>query len=69
MFEVGEWHLELIICFLDVLKNDFGEVDEAMFLGVDSPCELILYFLGIEKSDLGDSLKCCFKCSNGPVDS
>jgi hypothetical protein len=23
--------LELIICFLDVLKKDFDEVDEAMF--------------------------------------
>jgi hypothetical protein len=31
MFQVGEWTLELIIFFLDVLKNDFGEVDVAMF--------------------------------------
>jgi hypothetical protein len=31
MFSVGEWTLELIVFLLDVLKNDFGEVDEAMF--------------------------------------
>jgi hypothetical protein len=34
------------------LKNEFGEVDEVMFLGVENPCEHILCFLGIEKSNL-----------------
>jgi hypothetical protein len=34
MFQLGEWPLDLIIGFLDVLKNDFGEVDEAMFQGL-----------------------------------
>jgi hypothetical protein len=35
-------------------KNEFGEVDEAMFQGVERPWELILYFLDIEKSELDD---------------
>jgi hypothetical protein len=37
---------------LDVLRNDFGEVDEVMFRGVESPCELIFSILVIEKNDL-----------------
>jgi hypothetical protein len=36
------------------LKNDFGEVDEAMFHGVESPNELIFCILSIEKSDLDE---------------
>jgi hypothetical protein len=28
---VGVWPWELIICLIDILKNDYGEVDEAMF--------------------------------------
>jgi hypothetical protein len=43
----------VIICLLDVLKNDFGEVDEAKFQGVERPYDLIFCILGIEKSDLG----------------
>jgi hypothetical protein len=39
---------------LDVLKNDFGDVDEAMYLGVDLQSELSLCFLGIEKNDLDE---------------
>jgi hypothetical protein len=27
------------MCLLDVFKNDFGEVDEAMFDGVERPFE------------------------------
>jgi hypothetical protein len=34
------------------LKNEFGEVDEEMFQGVERPCELIFYVLGIERSEL-----------------
>jgi hypothetical protein len=44
----NEWPWEIIICLLDVLKNDFGEVDEAMFQGVERPCVLIFCVLGIE---------------------
>jgi hypothetical protein len=40
--------IKLIICLLNVLKNDFGEVDEAMFEGVERPFELIFCILGIE---------------------
>jgi hypothetical protein len=31
MFVVGEWPWELIICSLNVLKCNFGDVDEAVF--------------------------------------
>jgi hypothetical protein len=46
--------VDLIICLQDVLKNDFGEVDEVMFKGVERRCEIIFCILGIEKSDLDD---------------
>jgi hypothetical protein len=46
-FSVWDCHFELIICVLDFLKIDFGEVDEAMLQGVDGPCELIFCNLGI----------------------
>jgi hypothetical protein len=42
---------EIIISLLDVLKNEFVEVDEAMFQGVDGPCDNILCNPGKEKSD------------------
>jgi hypothetical protein len=41
MFSVDEWPLEHIIFLLDVLKNDFGEVNEVMFEGVERPYEII----------------------------
>jgi hypothetical protein len=59
MFQVGEWSEELIICLLDVLKNDFGDVDEAMVLGVRRPLEIIFCLLRIERflrSHLSDVL-------------
>jgi hypothetical protein len=34
------------------LKNDFGEVDEAMFKGVERLCENSFCILDIEKIDL-----------------
>jgi hypothetical protein len=34
------------------LKNDFGEIDEAMFGGVERTYEFIFCILSIEKSDL-----------------
>jgi hypothetical protein len=40
--------------FLDLLKNDFGEVDEAMFQGVERQYILIFCILSIEKSDFGE---------------
>jgi hypothetical protein len=62
MFYVGEWPWELIICILDVLKNDFGEVDEAMFECVEKPYEHIFCILNIEKKKRRvKSLKWCFK--------
>jgi hypothetical protein len=44
--------LELIICPLDVLRNNLVEIDENMFLGVERPCELIFCMLEIQRSDL-----------------
>jgi hypothetical protein len=38
-----------------------GEVDKAMFQGVDRPCELIFYILGIQKATWTKSRKWCFK--------
>jgi hypothetical protein len=42
------------MCLLDVLKNDFGEVDEVMFQGVVRPYELIFCSQSIEKSYLNE---------------
>jgi hypothetical protein len=36
------------------LKNDFGEIDEAMFQGVEGPYEIIFCILSIEESDLDE---------------
>jgi hypothetical protein len=36
---------------MNVLKCEFGEVDETVFQGVERHREHILYILGIEKSD------------------
>jgi hypothetical protein len=47
MFKVGEWPYKLIICLLNLLKNNFREVDEAIFEGVERSCEIIFYILGI----------------------
>jgi hypothetical protein len=51
MFLFGEWPRELIICPLNFLKCDFGDVDEAMLHGVERQFERIFYILGIKKSD------------------
>jgi hypothetical protein len=45
---------KLITCLLEVLKNDCGEVDEAMLQSVERPHEIIFCILSIEKSDLGE---------------
>jgi hypothetical protein len=37
-----------------VLKNDFVEVDEVMFQGVEMPCELFFCILSVEKSNLDE---------------
>jgi hypothetical protein len=54
MFEVGEWPWELIICLQDVLRNDFCEVDEVMFRGVEGLFGLIFYILCFEKSNVDE---------------
>jgi hypothetical protein len=43
-----------MICLLNILKEYFLEVHEAMFQGVEMPCEFIFYIPGIEKSVLGE---------------
>jgi hypothetical protein len=39
---------------MNVLKNDFGEDDEAMFQGVERPFKIIFCILGIEKRDFDE---------------
>jgi hypothetical protein len=34
------------------LKNEFGEVDKAVLLGFEGPCDIVLFILGIEISEL-----------------
>jgi hypothetical protein len=43
-----------MICLVDVLKYNFGKVDEAMFQSVEKPFYLIFYILGMEKSYLDE---------------
>jgi hypothetical protein len=50
----GEWPRELVICLQDILKNDFGKVDEVIFQGVERPYDLIFCILGIGKIDLDE---------------
>jgi hypothetical protein len=52
---------------LDVLKNDFGEVDEAMYGGVERPYKLIFCILGIEESDLGEVVYVMFLVGEWPL--
>jgi hypothetical protein len=52
MCQVGEWPIKFIICRQDVLRCDFGDVDEAMFHDDERPFERIFYILGTQKSDL-----------------
>jgi hypothetical protein len=58
--KVGEWARKLIICFLNVLKCDIGEVDEAIFHDVEKPFERIFYILGIQISDYYEFEKVMF---------
>jgi hypothetical protein len=52
--------LEIIICLLNVLKCDFGDVDEAMFYDVEMPFEGIFYILGIQKIDFDELAEVMF---------
>jgi hypothetical protein len=61
MFQVAEWPWQLIICLLDVLKCNNGEVDEAMFEGVERQCEEIFNILSIQKSDLDEVANVMFQ--------
>jgi hypothetical protein len=54
MILVGEWYWKIIICLLDVLKNDFVEADEALIQCVERPNELIFCILSIEKIDFNE---------------
>jgi hypothetical protein len=45
MYQVDEWHWKLNICLLIVPKYDVIEIVNAMFLRVESPCEIIFYLL------------------------
>jgi hypothetical protein len=56
MFLVGEWPWELKISLFVVLKNDFSEVEEAKFQGVERPYEIIFCILWIENATLVKSL-------------
>jgi hypothetical protein len=42
------------IWLLDVLKIDFGEVDESTFQGFERPYEVIFCILSLEKCDLNE---------------
>jgi hypothetical protein len=39
------------MCFLNILKCDFDDLDEAMFLDVERPLERNFKILGIQISD------------------
>jgi hypothetical protein len=46
---------------LDVSKCDFGEVDAAIFVGVERPSVLIFGILGIQKSDFYEFAEVMFQ--------
>jgi hypothetical protein len=48
MFQLCEWPWELILCILDVLKFDFGEVDETMSKFAERPFENISCILAMQ---------------------
>jgi hypothetical protein len=48
------------------LKNDFGEVNEPTFRGVERPCEIIFCILGIKKSELNDDENLMFQVGEWP---
>jgi hypothetical protein len=60
IFVVGEWPCEIIICFLYVLKCDFGLFDEAMFEGVERICEFFFCILGIQISGFDEFVEVTF---------
>jgi hypothetical protein len=60
MFKIGEWPRELIICLLNILKCDFGDVDEAMLRVVERQFESIFYILGMQKRNLYDAAEVKF---------
>jgi hypothetical protein len=39
---------------MEVLKNDFGKIDEAMFECIERPNELIFQILSMEKIELNE---------------
>jgi hypothetical protein len=69
MFQICEWPLELIICFLDFLENEFGEVNEAMFQGFKGYSKSYSVSWSWKKATLTKLLKWFFKYSKGPENS
>jgi len=65
MFQVVEWHFEVIFFLLASTKFDFPEVNKAMFQVVARHCELIFSLLTGLKYDLGEVEKRYFKGSHG----
>jgi hypothetical protein len=49
-FQVAEWHWELIICLVNVLKCDFGDDNEKMFHDVERKFERFFFILRIQKN-------------------
>jgi hypothetical protein len=37
-----------------MLKNDFADINEAMFPVIERQCEIIFYIMGIEKKDFDE---------------
>jgi hypothetical protein len=52
----------------DVLKSEYGDVDEAIFQGFGRPCKLILCIVGFQKSDLDELAKVTFQVGEWPLE-
>jgi hypothetical protein len=53
MYKIDEWPWDLIICLLNVLKYDLGDVDEEIFHDVERPLQRIFYFVRFQKKGFG----------------
>jgi hypothetical protein len=49
-----------MICHLNVLKYDFGDIHSTMLHEVERPFESIFFILGIQKSNLNDVAEVMF---------
>jgi hypothetical protein len=57
IFQIGKWPCELMICLLEVLKCDFGDVQEALFQGVKKAMRKHFLPFGQKKGTWTKSLK------------